>query len=713
VTQTAKPKIRHVREETTKAVSKFSSIGAALGGKADEEALAYMRARQLTMRRSASMTDRGSVQMATSRPRDPMWYWRQNNLPIEYDKEGELKRVREFCRLLYITHPIVSSCIDIFSEYPMQGMRMECKSKELEEFYSELFFDQLDYETHLLRVGREYWKVGEAFTLGGWNETLGVWESDQLINPDDVELEAGLFLNEPRYLMKLPDQLKNLIQSRSPRWQYEQLRAEFPELLAYANQDEQIPVSPVLMKHMKFDADDFSKRGIPILMRGFRTLIQEEMLNSALDSIADRLYTPLILTKLGATAQQLGTSVPWIPNEEEMESFNLALDAALAADFRALTYHWAIDMQPVFGRENVPDLSNDFDRITERLLMVFGLSQTMLTGANAGETYAADALNRDVVSQRLSHYQRMHQRFVRERMLIVAEAQEHFDYDVRGGKRYLVTEEVLEQDEESGELSLREQPKLLVPELKFATINLTDETQKQQWIEQLAEAGIPLSYRARIQGTGLDLDEMAEQRAQEQIDLQVADVEVKRNTYKALNLKGLPVPEELAQLFTPRAQQPMGMPPPGQLTDPQAGSADTLGDSPIPLPYLAPTPDDQAAAEQNAEMAQQEEGADVPPESNEQRKGMPKAAERHHLPRTASMRKLGIKKVTAERYQPPVHSFEDPDTGEIYYESRLRDRQPDGKFGTPKHVGMLRYVTVPEELTVKGQQAQQQREAGD
>jgi hypothetical protein len=56
-----------------------------------------------------------------------------------------------------------------------------------------------------------------------------------------------------------------------------------------------------------------------------------------------------------------------------MDEFNAALDAALAADFRALTYHWAIDMQPVFGRENVPDLSNDFDRIVERILMVFGL----------------------------------------------------------------------------------------------------------------------------------------------------------------------------------------------------------------------------------------------------------------------------------------------------------------------------------------------------
>ena len=239
---------------------------------------------------------------------------------------------------------------------------------------------------------------------------------------------------------------------------------QWPELVNYASSDDLMPVSSYVLKQMRFKADRFSNRGIPILMRGFRTIIQEEMLNSALDSIADRLYTPLILTKLGATAPDLGTNVPWIPTSEEMEEFNATLDAALAADFRALTYHWAIDMEPVFGRENVPDLTNDFDRIVERILMVFGLSQTMLTGASAGETYAADALNRDVVTQLLSHYQKMIARFVHDRCAIVAEAQEHFDYEVRQGKRYLITEEIYEVDEESGEERVVEQPKLLIPE---------------------------------------------------------------------------------------------------------------------------------------------------------------------------------------------------------------------------------------------------------
>jgi hypothetical protein len=146
-----------------------------------------------------------------------------------------------------------------------------------------------------------------------------------------------------------------------------------------------------------------------------------------------------------------------------MDEFNAALDAALAADFRALTYHWAIDMEPVFGRENVPDLSNDFDRIVERILMVFGLSQTMLTGASGGRDLrcrraqprrghpAPEPLPADACQVRLRPG------------AIVAEAQGHFDYEVRNGKRYLITEEIYEIDEETGRAHCRASPSSWFP----------------------------------------------------------------------------------------------------------------------------------------------------------------------------------------------------------------------------------------------------------
>ena len=678
---------------------------------ADEQTLAHLKAQKLRshrMQRSGSLGSAPSMQMATGRPRDPMWYWKQNNIPFNFADPTELHRIREFCRLLYVTHPLIAACVDIFSKFPLQGMHMECKDDQLTDFYSDLFLDQLKYEDHLTKMNREYWLVGETWSLGGWNETLGIWEGDEVINPDNVEVESSALLGEPRFLMQLPESLRTILQTRAPRWQYQQLIEAYPELLDFIGEDDRMPVSNIILKQLRFDADTFSNRGIPILMRGMRTIIQEEMLMSAMDAIADRLYTPLILTKLGATAQDLGTTVPWIPDADEMEEFNAALDAALAADFRALTYHWAIDMQPVLGRENVPDLTADFERIDDRLLMVWGLSRTMLTGASAGETYAADALNRDVVTQLLTHDQRMLIQFYEDRARIVAEAQEHYDYEVRGGKRYLITEDIYEYDEETGEGKIIQKPKLLIPDMKFKILNLADEQTDRDFRESLNEAGVPIPYKARVQGLGMDFNEMIEQRSAEEVQLTVAQAETEKKKYLGLKASGLPIPDNLRAMFDPKAIEMGGQ---SQMTSGNAGVTPSLGQIPLDLPGLAPTVEDvqgelgDPGTQANelppgqdqdgdgvADIEEQpQEGDDVPPESNEQRGRMPKDSALHKS--AAPLPKFGIRRVTAQRYVEPDNSEEE----------RPRDFQPSGRFGAPRHVGMSYYLAddIPDEVKAK------------
>jgi hypothetical protein len=632
------------------------------------------------------------------------------------------------CRLLYATHPIVSACIDVYSKLPMQGAHFECKDPQLVDFYSELFLDQLDYEEHLLKLGRQYWLSGESWSLGGWNESLGIWQEDELVNPDDVEVERNLFLSEPRYMMKLPEDLRKILTTRQPHWQFVKLMDQFPELLSFAQEDARLPVSNIVLKQMKFEADDFSNRGIPILMRAMRTLIQEEMLNSALDSIADRLYTPLILAKLGAKASDLGTETPWVPSQEDMDEFNAALDAAMAADFRVLTYHWGLEMESVFGKENVPDLSNDFDRIVERILMVFGLSQTMLTGASAGETYAADALNRDVVTQLLSHYQKMQYRFVQSRAEIVAEAQGHFDYEVRGGKRYLITQDEWVIDEETGKGHLEEIPKLLVPELKFKILNLSDEEQERQFVESLAEAGVPVPYRARMQSAGIDFDESLEQRKAEKVALAVAEQEARRDTYRALRKAGLPISDDLKNDFAPVAIQPGQVPM-------MPGTDEPITDlgAQMEIPNLAPSPDDQEAEDEESQgidpatgqPMDPNQGQDVdeggepsnrPEESDEERKDMPKKAaglSKEAVAHNAAFQRFGrteILAATERHWTPPDNSQEvellfdesgQPivdEVGEQAKRALLGNYQPAGRYGDPHHVGMRRRIAIPEQL---------------
>ncbi len=368
---------------------------------------------QMALNRSVNMQKQGnsSLSLATGRPSDPMFYWRQNNLPYDiWNDPKQLQEVRNFCRILYVTHPLIGSAIDIYSKYPLAGMEVVCpKDASVAEFYNDLFMDTLDYEEFLADVGREYWLAGEAFPFGTFNELLGVWEADELLLPEDVNVIYSPFLREPRFEMRLPRNIRDIIVNRKPELEYRQLMAAYPELATYANSsvfqdmtDDQflIPVSNVLLQHVKRKGDSFHERGVPILLRAFRAIVQEEMLNSAQDSIAQRLYTPLLMAKIGASATDLGTTIPWVPQQEDIDTFLEDVNAALAADFRLLVTHFAVSMQSVFGRESMPDLSRDFERLTERQLQAFGLSKTMLSGGSGGETYAADALNRalDAVS---------------------------------------------------------------------------------------------------------------------------------------------------------------------------------------------------------------------------------------------------------------------------------------------------------------------------
>jgi hypothetical protein len=683
------------QEAAFKHLGKSMRRGASQARKDEGPEVAEMRLnRRVSMKKQGVSTP--ATAFATGRPRDPLFYWKQNNLPYEVDDEAQLRQLRMYCRLLYQTHPIIASCIDIYTKYPLLGMELTCKDEQITSFYEDLFFTEegLNYNEFLLDVGREYWTVGEAWPFATFNESLGVWDDEELFNPDDVHVQRSAFLKDPRFLIRLPETIREIMQKRSPAWEFEKLTKVYPELARYAGQDDMMPVSNILLRQMKFKADTFSKRGIPILMRAMRAIMQEEMLNAAQDAVADRLYTPLVLVKLGASATDLGTGAPWIPTQDDLEEFMESLDAALAADFRALVHNFAVTMEPVFGRENMPDMTADFERLESRILMAFGMSQTMLNGASSGETYAADALNRDLVSQLLTTYQDMIKRHFRQRALVVAEAQEHYDYDERNGRRYVKMEEVLEIDEETGEERIVEQPKLLVPELTMKTMSLKDEAAEREFFEALRAAGVPISMKTRLMASGIDFDDETERTQDEAVTLAVAEQETRKKTYQALKDKGLPIPADLRADFQPRAEQ--GLPP--AMPDATQGiQTPQMGMTPgVPTPTLAPTQMDLAANVPAGGVAMpgmpatpvdgseiggdfEDEGA-RPDESDEQRAGMPKPAALFR--QSARTRELARK-----NYKAPMLNDNIP----------LSEQEPIGRFAQPKIVGVRRHIEIDPE----------------
>jgi hypothetical protein len=502
----------------------------------------------------------GDTYSAVPRFYDPLEFWDLNGLPWNVADEGHRHKLHKWLRLFYSTHYLVPILIDIFTRFPLAGMELDCKDKKLQHFYEDLFLDQLNYPEFMVSLGREYWTVGEAFPLGSFDEDLGIWEREELLNPEDVVIENFPLLGSRQMKIVPPDYLKKLAQTKSPAKEFAQLEMNYPELIPYLKKNEHIPISDVLLKQVANTLTDWDDHGTPILLRGLRTLIHEEKLLASQDAIAERLYSPLILAKLGIMDLQDGQG-PWIPGPDELDAFRDDMDMALSSDFRLLVHHFGLDVQNVFGREQMPRLGDDFDRIERRIMQIFGVNPSLLSAGSSSQPYASSALQAEFLNQILRTFQGYLKKHYMERAYVVAEAQEHWEYEKRGDTRVPVMEEVIEYDED-GNKHIVTKHKLLIPDLEFQTLDLRDEATQRQFFQTLRAMGVPIPDQKLMIGVKYDVKELVEEYNEELMTKTIAQQRAKVETWKALDRSNLPIPPDLdAEVRTVIGGNPAGMPP--------------------------------------------------------------------------------------------------------------------------------------------------------
>jgi hypothetical protein len=531
---------------------------------ADNEILTKTMGTNRALRKKASGVG-GDVYSAIPRFYDPLEYWDLSGLPWNVADEGHRHKLHKWLRLYYATHYLIPILIDIFTRFPLVGMELKCSDNKLKSFYEDLFLDQLNYPEFMVSLGREFWCVGEAFPMGSFDEDLGIWEREELLNPEDIVIENFPLLDSKQLKIAPPDYLKSLAQTQSPAKEYRQLELNFPELIPYLRKNEHIPISDVLLKQVANKHTEWDDHGTPILLRGLRTLIHEEKLMASQDAIAERLYSPLILAKIGM--EDLGDGQgPWIPGPEEIDALRDDLDLALSSDFRLMVHHFGLDMENVFGREQMPRLGDDFDRIERRIMQIFGVNPSLLSAGSNSQPYASSALQAEFLNQILRTFQGYLRDHFKARAMVVAEAQGHFAYDKKGDTRVPIMEEVVEYDDETGEKRIVEKNKLLIPDLEFATLDLRDEATERQFLQSLRQQGVPIPDQHLMIGVKTDIKEMAEKYNDEVMHKTIAQQEAKVKTYKALQAKRLPIPADLkaeveAVLGGPESQaSPGGLP---------------------------------------------------------------------------------------------------------------------------------------------------------
>ncbi|WP_231379196.1 hypothetical protein [Candidatus Solirubrobacter pratensis] len=558
--------------------------------------------RASSVQRTSSFSSGGNdVFAAIPRFYDPIEYWDVTGLPWNTADESHRHKLHKWLRLYYATHHLVPILIDIFTRFPLVGMEMYCKDQQLADWYSELFLDQLEYQNFFVNLGREYWTVGEAFPMASFDENLGIFEREELINPEDVVIENFPLLGTRSLKIVPPDYLKKLAQSKTPPKEYRQLELNFPELIPYLKRGDHIPISDVLLKQVANKTSPWDDHGTPILLRGLRTLIHEEKLLASQDAIAERLYSPLILAKLGIV--DLGDGYPpYIPGPEELDAFRDDLDIALTSDFRLLVHHVGIEMENVFGREQMPRLGDDFDRVERRLMQIFGVNPSLLSAGSNSQPYASSALQAEFLNQILRTYQGFLKDHFRSRAMVVAEAQGHYEYETRGQTRVPVMEEVVEHDAE-GKKVIVERHKLLIPELRFQTLDLRDEATERQFLQTLRTMGVPISDKSMLIGVDFDIEDEINDYNEELVKKTVAQQEAKMKTYKVLHEKNLPIPPDLKAEVetvlqgsmpiapgTPGPGAPGGMPMAGPPMGPDAGGPPMPGGTPGDSIVMPPPP---------------------------------------------------------------------------------------------------------------------------
>lgn len=539
---------KQAREGVQARAEDFGIVGSPGASAVKDETAALIKTmgerRAISHRKVASSLGGGDTYAAMPRFYDPLEFWDLSGLPWNVADEGHRHKLHKWLRLYYSTHYLIPILVDIFTRFPLVGMELKSKDTKLTDFYENLFLDQLNYPDFLVDLGREFWTVGEAFSLASFDEDLGIWEHEELLNPEDIVVENFPLLGSKQLKIVPPDYLKKLAQTQNPAKEYRQLEINFPEIIPYLRKNEHIPMSNVLLKQIANYASPWDDHGTPILLRGLRTLIHEEKLLASQDAIAERLYSPLILAQLGL--EDLGDGQgPWIPGPEEMDALRDEMDVALSSDFRLMVHHVGLKMENVFGREQMPRLGDDFDRIEKRLMQIFGVNPSLLSAGSNSQPYASSALQAEFLNQILRTFQGFIKKHYKERALIVAEAQGHYDYEKKGSTRVPIYEEVVIEDLETGKKKIVKKKKLLIPDMEMEVLDMRDEATERQFQESMRQLGVPIPDAQLMVGIDVDIPSMVEEYNNELVDKTVKQQEGKMKAYKILSTRNLPIPADL------------------------------------------------------------------------------------------------------------------------------------------------------------------------
>lgn len=428
---------------------------------------------QQKMTRNAKRTVRAnSAEITIGNPTFYQPLFQSTNLLLPRDRRER----NEWCRHFYRTEPIVATALDLHTEFPISDLNNVCSDPYIKKFFDYLAFEKLDMVNLLLEIGLEYWKLGDVFPFGQFNESEGLWEGFTLLNPDYVNVNASIFAKEQQIELIPDDQVTNII-AGGPSGQFGDLYRQFPEDIVIAvKQGKNISLDSRLVSHIAHKASPYESWGLPLMMRCFKTLIYKDKLRQAQDAIANRHIMPLRVAKIGTPGEPM-------PTQDDIDTFRDILAEGEDDPNFFLVYHYGLSFDYVGSTGKILPLNTEFDFIQNELMTGLGITQAMLNGD--GSTYSTAQVGAEALARRYASYRLRLESWIRKKVYRPISEVQGF-YKPKNGT---IAIKNMSPREIRRAVSNKEM-ELIVPKLLWQQQDLTSNQTAMNFIQSLRDKGL-------------------------------------------------------------------------------------------------------------------------------------------------------------------------------------------------------------------------------
>jgi len=425
---------------------------------------------QARMKRKTVRAATGAVRMGNPTFYQPLF--QTTNMLLPRDRRER----NEWCRHFYRTEPIIATALDLHTEFPISDLSNICSDPYIKRFFDYMAFDKLDLINLLLDIGLEYWKIGDVFPFGQFNESEGIWENFTLLNPDYVNVTSSIFAGEQQIELIPDDQITNII-SGGPSGEFGDLYRQFPDdIITQVKMGKNIQLDNRLVSHIAHKASPYETWGTPLMMRCFKTLIYKDKLRQAQDAIANRHIMPLRVAKIGTPGEPM-------PTTEDIESFRDTLLEVEDDPNSFIVYHYGLSFEYVGSTGKILPLNTEFDFIQNELMTGLGITQAMLNGD--GSAYSAANVGAEALARRYMAYRLRLESWIRNKVYKPIAETQGFYKPINGSiaRRYMSPKEIKRA-------AANKEMELIVPKILWQHQDLTSNQTVMSFIQSLRDKGL-------------------------------------------------------------------------------------------------------------------------------------------------------------------------------------------------------------------------------